>query len=177
MKANKGLSLVELIVVIAVMSVIGAILVRFLILGNAAWHSGDAEIRATQEARKGIMSMVKELRQTNANSLRTIGGALYQDNTIYNSIVFQVVSDNNGDGSVITSTGTTEWSAPITYYVNNGQLIRLFDNTQTVIANNVTALQFCRQVNTLQVMLQTTVTTAEQISISTTLSSNLTMRD
>jgi len=196
-RLRKGLSLVEIMVSVGIMVIIGGILVRFLVLGSAAWHSGDAEIQAAQEARKGIMSMTRELRQACSASLTNMSGTDYltHTNTNYNSIVFKiatVISGNNSYGSygsAVTSTGAPNWSAPITYYVNNNQLIRLQSNTTKVLANNVTGLTFCLQntsyvqngktcpVRTLLITLQTTKTTAEGRQISITLTSSALLRD
>ncbi len=194
--ARKGLSLVELMVTVAIVVVIGGILARFLILGGAAWHSGDAEIQAVQEARKGMTSMTRELRQTSSAGLTTMAGGAYVFNTNYNSIVFKVVTIVAGNnnygafGSVITNAGTPNWSAPVTYYVNNGQLIRMQPNTTNkVLANDVTGLTFCLQntsyvlngqtcpVTTLLVTLQTTKTTPEQRLIPMTLTSAILLRN
>ncbi|MFA5338914.1 MAG: hypothetical protein WC317_02055 [Candidatus Omnitrophota bacterium] len=195
---RKGLSLVELMVTIGIVVIIGGILARFLVIGGAAWHSGDAEIQATQEARKGIMYMTRELRQANLASLANMAGAKYAENTgvNYNSIVLRVVTVVAGNnnygayGSVITNAGTPNLSAPISYYVNNNQLIRLQNNTAKVLANNVTGLTFRLQndsytlndgqeysLATLLITLQTTKTTAERRQIPMTLTSAVLLRD
>ena len=204
-RPRKGLSLVELMVTMGIMVIIGGILARFFVLGGAAWHSGDAEIQADQEARKGIVSMARELRQGSSTSLTNMSGTAYVFTTNsanpinYNSIVFRVVtvdaSNNNygAYGSVITPAGTPKWSNPITYYVNNNQLIRLQNvagvNVAKVLANNVTGLTFCLQnwsyvlngqacsVKTLLITLQTTKTTAERRQIPMTLTSSVLLRN
>jgi hypothetical protein len=200
--------MVELMVTLGIVVIIGGILARFLILGGAAWHSGDAEIQAVQEARKGMMAMTRELRQTSSTSLKDMSNTPYVFTTNsanpinYNSIVFSVVTVIAGNnnygayGSVITNAGTPNWSAPITYYVNKGQLIRLQNNATKVLANDVTGLTFCLQnisdnnvntipppqVATLLITLNTTVTTAEQkkpgsLNESMTLTSSILLRN
>ncbi len=196
-RSRKGLSLVELMVTIGIMVIVGGILARFLVIGGAAWHSGDAAIQAAQEARKGIMYMTRELRQANLASLANTAGAKYAQhpNTDYNSVVFRVVTVFAGNnnygayGSVMTNAGVPNLSAPISYYINNNQLIRLKDNVTKVLANNVTGLAFRLQkdsytlngqecaVTTLLITLQTSKTTAERRQIPMTLTSAVLLRN
>ncbi|HRZ67678.1 MAG TPA: prepilin-type N-terminal cleavage/methylation domain-containing protein, partial [Candidatus Omnitrophota bacterium] len=70
-----GLSLIELMISIAIVTVIGGYLAYFLVIGASAWRAGDTEIQANQESRKGMMSMAKELRQAQDGNLRTTAGA------------------------------------------------------------------------------------------------------
>ena len=200
-RLRKGLSLVELMVTIGITVIIGGILARFLIIGGSTWHSGDAAIQAAQEARKGMTAMTRELRQASYSSLTDMSGTAYQYTTDllipinYNSVVFRVVtviSGNNNYGAygcAVSNTGVTNWSVPITYYVNNGQLIRLQGGTVKVLANNVTGLQFCLRdasyimsaktipVRTLLITFQTTKTTAEGRQIPMTLTSSILLRN
>ena len=198
-RSRKGLSLVELMVTVAITVIIGGILARFLIIGGAAWHSGDAAIQAAQEARKGMISMARELRQGSSTTLTDMSGTPFNTtlnlNRNFTSAVFKiptVVASNNSYGaygSVITNAGTPNWSAPISYYINNNQLIRLQNNATKVLANNVTGLTFCLQddsyilngqtcsVTTLLITLRTTKATAERRQIPMTLTSAVLLRD
>lgn len=193
--SRKGLSLVELMITIGIVVIIGGILMHFLILGGAAWHSGDAKIQAAQEARKGIMSMTRELRQSSSATLTNMAGTPYAFDTDYTSAVFRVatvIAGNNSYGSygtAVTNTGIPNWSTPITYYVSNNQLIRLQDSVAKVLANNVTGLQFRLQndsyvlnnktipVRTLLITLQTMKTSTEGRQISMTLTSSILLRN
>ena len=121
-RSRKGLSLVELMVTVAITVIIGGILARFLIIGGAAWHSGDAEIQATQEARKGMVSMARELRQSTSGTLTDMSGALFDTqanlNRNFTSIVFKiptVVAGNNNYGAygtAVANSGAPNWSTP-----------------------------------------------------------------
>jgi hypothetical protein len=141
--SNKhGLSLAELMITIAIMTIIGGMLAYSLVIGGASWHTGDAEIQANQESRKGMMSMLRELRQAQEGNIRTMAGALYADDIIYNDINFIVISDIDGDGDTVSAGGTLEWSAPISYYAAGNQLLRQSNGAIKVLANNVTGVQF-----------------------------------
>lgn len=184
-----GLSLVELMITIAIMTVIGGMLAYFLVMGAAAWHTGDAEIQANQESRKGMMSMVRELRQAQEGNIRTTAGALYADNIIYNNINFAIISDTDGDGDTVSAGGALEWSAPISYYVTGTQLLRLQNNAVRVLANNVTGVQFMILVvpdpdnpmqdsySILTITLQTRVTSTEGRQIQSSLTSSAKIRN
>lgn len=139
---DHGLNLIELMITIAIMTVIGGMLAYFLAIGGVSWHTGDAEIQANQEARKGMMSMARELRQAQESTIKTMAGALYNKNIVYNDITFITISDIDGDGDTISAGGTLEWSAPISYYVAGNQLLRQSGGAIKVLANNVTGLQF-----------------------------------
>ncbi|MDD5270154.1 MAG: prepilin-type N-terminal cleavage/methylation domain-containing protein [Candidatus Omnitrophica bacterium] len=178
-----GLSLIELMISIAIVTVIGGYLAYFLVIGASAWRAGDAEIQANQESRRGMMSMVKELRQAQDGNLRTTAGALYADNTVYNNIKFPVIADTDGDGDTVSTIGALEWSTPISYYISGTQLIRSQDGATTVLANNVIGLQFIKTVNitlgisVLNVTLQTRKTSVEGRQVQSTLTCSIKIRN
>lgn len=176
-KNNNGVSLVELMISMAIITIIGGILAYFLLIGGSAWHTGDAEIQANQEARRGMMSMIKELRHVQAITIRNMAGNLYVDNAAYDNISFVIIYDVDGDGDTINAAGSLEWSPSISYFVNNNQLIRQMNNANTVLANNVIGLQFVKTDDILEVTLQTRKTSIEQRQIQATLTSRLKMRN
>lgn len=180
---NRGLSLIELLISIAIVTIIGGYLAYFLVLGSSAWRTGDAEIQANQESRKGMMQMARELRQAQDGNLRTTADALYVDNTAYNNIKFIVISDTDGDGDTVSATGTLEWSAPISYYIAGTQLLRLQNGATKVLANNVTGLQFIKTVDIIQgisvlnITLQTRKTSTEGRQIQSSLTCSVKIRN
>jgi prepilin-type N-terminal cleavage/methylation domain-containing protein len=180
---SHGLSLIEVMISIAIVTIIGGYLAYFLFIGAATWRSGDAEIQANQESRRGMMSMVKELRQAQDGNLRTTSDALYLDNTTYNNIKFIVISDTDSDGDTVNSSGGLEWSTPISYYISGTQLIRLQNGATTVLANNVIGLQFIKTVNltlgisVLNVTLQTRKTSTEGRQAQSSLTCSIKIRN
>ena len=61
-KNNKGFSLIELMVVLALLSIIILGLVTFFSGGVRSWISGDNQLRSQREARQTMDRMVKEIR-------------------------------------------------------------------------------------------------------------------
>ena len=61
-KNNKGFSLIELMVVLALLSIIILGLVTFFSGGVRSWISGDSQLRSQREARQAMDIMVKEIR-------------------------------------------------------------------------------------------------------------------
>lgn len=175
-KKRHGFSLVEVMVVIAIFSVIGGAIMSFLLIGGASWHSGDAQVQASEEVRKGMSAMVRELRQTRTSTITGVPA----DGLYYNSIIFRIPSDIDGDGDVITSTGSVEWSNPIQYSLNNGQLLRTISGTTTVLANNIMELQFRREEmvpDVLEISLRAQKTTLEGRVIQMNLKCKIKMRN
>ncbi len=172
LKKSAGLTLIELIVVVFLFSVmIGAI---FMLLGTArsCWKSGGSQLSAQQDARRGLNTMAKELRQA---KLSTISG-VPADGTDYSSITFQIPQS-------ISAAGTT-WSTNIQYTVgglNNSQLLRTQDAAQRVLANNISSLSLNRNASTPDIInitlgvqkntfpgfsaTQTTITTTTEVKV------------
>ncbi len=182
-RKNSGLNLIEVMISIAIMVILGGALARFLVIGSAAWRTGDAEIQANQEARKGMMSMLRELRQAQEGNIRTTADILYADNVAYNNIKFVIISDIDGDGDTVSATGALEWSAPISYYVTGNQLLRQSNGAVRVLANNVTGLQFMKfvdaaeSIHILNITLQTRKTSIEGRQIQSSLTCSIKIRN
>jgi competence protein ComGC len=135
LKKESGLTLVEISIVILLFSIILAAILTALVAARTSWNSGGSQLTVQQEVRKGISSMVRELRQAR---LSTITG-VPADGASYNSIAFQIPE-------TISETGTT-WSTNIQYSLgglDNAQLIRAQDTNQRILANNISALSFSR---------------------------------
>lgn len=60
---ENGLTLVELLLVLALLGVVLAAIFQYWQYGNASWERTAAEGRATQEARLALMRMEREVRQ------------------------------------------------------------------------------------------------------------------
>ena len=171
-KKSAGLSLIELIIVVFLFSIMtGAI---FMLLGTArsCWKSGGSQLSVQQDARRGLNTMAKELRQAR---LSTISG-VPADGTGYSSITFQIPQS-------ISAAGTT-WSTNIQYTVgglNSSQLLRTQDANQRVLANNISSLSLSRNAPTPDIInialgvqkntfpglsaIQTTITTATEVKV------------
>ncbi|MBU2541036.1 MAG: prepilin-type N-terminal cleavage/methylation domain-containing protein [Candidatus Omnitrophica bacterium] len=136
---NKGMSFLEIVVSLAIFSVILTAIFTVLFTGRLYWRIGTTQLDVQQQARQAISFIAKELRQTRAGTGRVAGGPavailenLPADDTAYTSVTFRVPQDGDGDGIVVNAGGqVVEWSDKITYCLNStdGQIIRLIQDT------------------------------------------------
>lgn len=174
---KRGFSIVELLFVVAIFTIICGAIFASLSSGNLLWDTGSTQARLEQEVRKGIDRMYKELKQS-APSKVTIGAG----NT---SVAFYVPTDTDNDGDIIDDSGQVEWGAnSITYLrggTNNAQLIRREGATDTVLANDISALTFTGTpaVNPTVVVISVTAqkTTLAQRSLTSTLAAEVQLRN
>jgi len=62
---QKGLSLIEMMVVVVILGVIVLALVTFFTGGTKSWVAGQSQLKAQREARQAIDQMVREIREGN----------------------------------------------------------------------------------------------------------------
>lgn len=135
LKRNKGLTLIEIIIVIFLFSIILTAIFSAMATAKTSWTSGGSRLSVQQEARRGLNTMTRELRQGRLSMITGVPA----DGANYPSITFQIPD-------TVTASGTT-WSNNIQYSIgglNNEQLLRTQDGNQRVLANNLSALTFNR---------------------------------
>lgn len=175
----KGFTFIETIVTLLIFSIILGAIFTAMAMGRLSWYSGDAQVEVQQETRKGLSGMTRELRQTRSSVIRDVP----PDGNYYNTITFNVPEDIDGDGDTIDNTGNIEWSSDITYSLgglNNKQLLRTEGGQSTVLANNITLLQFRRGSTTqelLEINLQAEKKTIRGHSIQSSLGSQVKLRN
>jgi len=181
---RKGVTIIEIMIVVAISTALGAAISYILLVGGASWYSGDAGVQVDQEARRGMYTMLRELRNTRA--LATIIN-VPADDIFYNTITFKVPDAvvTNVSGKifyvpVVNALGNIVWGDPVTYSVANSQLRRTSGGSVTVLANNVNSVTFRRQtsaVDVLEISIQTTKTTPQRRVITAALSCAVKMRN
>ncbi|KPK38867.1 MAG: hypothetical protein AMJ78_09360 [Omnitrophica WOR_2 bacterium SM23_29] len=186
-KKGHGVTLVEVMVVIAIFTIIGGVLMRILLVGGTSWRVGEAQAEVIKEARKGMSWMARELQHTRSSQ---ITGAL-ADGSPYNLIIFRLPIDDEDDladdDDVIDVSGYVEWSDQIQYSrggTNNRQLLRTEGDVSTPIVNDVTTLTFRRLASTpdiVEITIGTQKTTIEGTVVPTngpfTLSNKIKLRN
>jgi prepilin-type N-terminal cleavage/methylation domain-containing protein len=142
----KGFSLVELLIATAIVGGISLVLIAALRMGQQSWQAEDVRMSVSQELRRGIDAISRELAATQAAELDEIPatGSWYAG-----AVVFRVPQDRDGNGTVLDAAGVLEWSDPITYSLggmDGRQVIRTqVGAADRVIANGVVGIQFRRQ--------------------------------
>ena len=137
---EKGFSLIELLMVIALSSGIFYVLARGLSIGTDQMNEASIRMNIQESAREGLYKMVQEIRQSSPSRI-TIGAG-------GNTLFFTVPNPN----SPVAADYTINWAGGrvITYAMGAAgatatQIIRTDSSTpgQTrVVANDVTGLQF-----------------------------------
>jgi hypothetical protein len=135
----KGLTIFEVLISVLVFSIIALALSYAVVVGKSALLASDISTQLRQNVLFSIMSLMRELRQTAPAKTSLTEGASS------NAITFKIPHDNDSDGDVVDGIGNIEWGQDITYALNNlGQLIRTRGGVTSVIAPNISTLQFSR---------------------------------
>ena len=140
----KGFTLVEVLVASLIMSIIMGALFVSLSIGQRSWFSSDASIELRDQTIRAIMTIDKELSATRPTKTNIAIGATSS------AVTFYLPQDNNGDGSVVDSSGNIEWSGAVSYSLNgSNQIIRSFGGASKIIGIDISALRFTRVQNRL----------------------------
>lgn len=151
MKSRRGFSLVELLVVVALFSIMAAALGLSLVSAQKTWSLGTRQAVLTAELRKVLDQVSRELVQSRAAQIQRP----FPNGAWDTQVLFRIPQDQNGDGSVLGAGGLiTEWSRDISYQMGrSNDCSRAAVNppgfnprtTVTTVANHITDLRFRRQ--------------------------------
>jgi len=126
----KGFSLIELMVVVAVLSLIVLGLVTFFTGGTRSWISGQSQLTAQRNARQAMDYMVREIRE---GSNYSVGG------------------ENN---SITISYPSSLGKTPITYKLSGNILQREVNSISNNLLNNVSTLVFTPDTSKIHILLE-----------------------
>ena len=121
----RGFTLVEMVIVMAILAITGGLIYRVAAALTTSYKTGETRIQVYENLRKGMASVVKDLRQARVASLMSSDSGMVDPPT-GEKINFQVPQDLDGNGNVLdATTGIIEYSTFITLRMNTeGQLIR-----------------------------------------------------
>ncbi|MBI4395080.1 MAG: prepilin-type N-terminal cleavage/methylation domain-containing protein [Candidatus Omnitrophica bacterium] len=136
-KNEKGLTLLEMMVSLAIFSVVVLLILQIFHIGSKTLEVAATQSKIVAGARKGIDTVNRELRNSSYTRVTVLQSGA--------SLQFTIPQ-------TITSEGSITWSGPIRYSLggtNNDQLLRQDVNagTSTVIANKVASLLFTKNAN------------------------------
>ena len=140
LRLQKGFSLMETIVSTAILTILVTAIYAALFVGNKSWVNNEANIKAQQEVRKGLVMMTKDLRV--AKSVITT----------QNSLSFSLSFTHPNDGALTYSWASTGGSAQ--------QLIRQTATKTRIIAQNISAISLTETATNFTVNLTATVPNA-----------------
>ena len=178
---RSGWTLVEMMVVTSLLTVIMGVIISMLFLGQNTFSTGSSQMVLGVETRRAIESMTREVAETRSDpAWLTFPPA---DGRQYTRVTFALPQDRDGDGTVFLQ-GTTQLEPPaqlITYQIggaNRNQLIRDDGVSQTVLANQVTDVQFRRPTaGVLEVQLTSLTTEGNQRNVSRMLTTRMQLRN
>ena len=144
---QKGMTLIELMVTLAVLSIIILGLVVFFTGGARSWIAGQYQLEAQRNARQAMESMVREIRH----------GETVDDSSTPTSIVFNTPFNGSPDINYYLDTGSG------TLYRNTNPIIddvlslsfAYLDNIDNVIETS--DLEFSNKVSKIHIKLQVDV--------------------
>lgn len=148
---EKGISLIELLVVMVIFSIIAAAIATAIFSTNRGWAVGASQAVLTSEIRKALDRMSRELAEGRVAEIQGVPA----DGRWYNTITFRVPQDRSlpPDGSVLDANGDiVEWSDWITYQWGSSNTcqrvvavpVGVAPVTEN-LATHITTLQFRRQ--------------------------------
>lgn len=137
---NRGFTLVEILVSIAILSIVILGIFSVLNLGDVTWHSDTGLLYLQQGVRQAMESMIKEIRQSRSSDM-AISEPGPNDGS---RIQFKILLDINNN----------TYSDFITYYRNSdNQLIREYQSATQVLANDINSLNFSLSADMLETQL------------------------
>ena len=140
MKKNGGFSMVEMLVVVAVFTMIMAGLFTTLVTGNTLWRSSEDAVAIQRDARNALWQMTKDMRKGS--------GAVVTQSSGSTAVSFTHPTDGN-----VTYTWANSGA-------NANKLIRQTATVSRTLANYISTLTFTNQ--TTSMLISMTVTRSSQ---------------
>jgi type II secretory pathway pseudopilin PulG len=144
------MTLTEVLVAVAVFSIVAAAIVTALLSAERTLSDGSGQAVLTAELRRALDRMAREMTESTSGRIQSVP----VNGRSYPTVSFQIPEDINGDGTVIDANGSiTEWSTLITYQTGaRNSCQRLVAprgpgpaNPPETLGNHITGLWFRRQ--------------------------------
>ncbi len=174
---KKGYTLIEMLIVLAIVSLLFNAIFDVLNMGNNSFNSGSTQQTVENQARQGLGKMAKELHKTNAGRI-----AFSDANTTITfklPIRYDYIDDK---GQIIWGAEGVE-DYKISYTVANKQVVRKVLNasdtliSQKVLAVDIQSLEFSLDVNLLTITLTAQKNAIGGKCLTQSLSSKVTFRN
>ena len=150
LKNARGMTVMEMMIVVTIVMVIGGSLIAFMAQSWASWEVKNIEADLRLTAQTALDQIARELRlgtvTTGAGSPPRASVPAAPGNT---SLTFYLPTDIDGNGLIIDAAGAVEWDAanPVQYQhvPASGQLTRTAAGVTRVLANDVQTAVFANQ--------------------------------
>ena len=135
-----GFTFIELMIVMAVLTIITGVLFTSLLIGRSSYVTSDAYVQVQQEARRALDVMGRELRAAQVVVDPAGGSTLdFQTALGYNLTAVAGCPADDVCWGAADQTATLHWNWTIRYRLNNGRLLREVRNGNTVDSTRVLA--------------------------------------
>ena len=147
-----GLTLIEMIIVTAIIAIFSVFLAQFVAVSNKAMAVQQAAVPARAEAKQTMETMIKDLREGDPSGP---DGVTISGTAPTQSIIFNIPDEVSSSGG-IQSWREIEFSLD----PDTNEVSRAEDGTATVVGRNVQSLTFSSSNNVITANLQTETTIA-----------------
>ena len=175
---NVGLTLIEMMIVTALLSIFSIFIVNLIVVTQKAWTIEHTAVPIRNEAKRSLEVMAKELREGDPSAPGgvAIGGTGNSQNITF-SVPNQVSQTSILSWRQVQFTHQTD-SAQCS---NNTQITpcvtRTTNGTTAIIGRNINSLQFTQANNIVTATVGTSKATPEGATLQTTLSSQVRLRN
>jgi prepilin-type N-terminal cleavage/methylation domain-containing protein len=128
---NRGLTIVELLVVMVLLSILFYYIFKLLEPGLRVWRQSDRKVNLQQNTLVGIYRLKNELRESNQNTV-TIRKYDMTTDLMGDCVCFASARNEKGELIIKTgagSAGDPEWQRYVVYYLDNKSRLRRFATT------------------------------------------------
>lgn len=171
---REGYTLIEMLIVLAIVSLLFGAVFGVLNVGNTSFSTGSARQTVENQARQGLDHMLRELYETSGGRV-----VLSDANSV---LTFKLPVGFDGSGNLKWGAGGVE-DYKIRYLVNNNQLVRKVldssDNliSQKVLAVDIESLLFVLDASILTVTLKAKKKVTGNASVTQSVSSKVAFRN
>lgn len=148
-KKFAGVTLIEMMIVLVIFVLIGESIAYILSSGEGAWYMSDAKIVATQEGRRAMSAVIREVRQSASDVIANCPA-----DGIWRAaqLNFNIPADTDGDGDVLDAVENIEWSVVSYSTTAQSQIQRQSGGANSILCNNLLNVYFRRQAATPDVL-------------------------
>lgn len=134
--ASLGFSLVEMMIVLAIFTMISGGLYSVFAAGDSSWQVNKVKMELRQELRKAMEGMINDLRQAGSDSIEDVpaNGGNY-------AVMTFKIPDNVASGTLIWNEDTIQYGLG---GLGGNQLLRVEGGQTRVIAQNIDSVYFSR---------------------------------
>ena len=161
---SRGITSSEILVSVAIISLIAVVILSILITLQVAWSNGAIDVRLQHEAKQPMQAIIKELKEADPNS--PIGITISPDQRTITFAVPQTVGTD----------AITAWTqVSFSFDASTGNITRTSSKTSTV-GRQISNLIFSRTADMITVSLTATGSTADGKILTASLTSQAAMR-